>query len=193
MSHLIPDTRRVRRDAIYSREELTVIGKYKDEYKTQTTREARKFCMKKILLDMFTYWDERGNIAADEEDNVERARVSQFHTLISLSDPNDIKELTAWVRNNWRPTSTTTDFGNPNLKIKAINVVWDKHRDLVEAELRNILQVDRLVDGDARIFQQRNAAAKRVLDNMDEADRNQIYQLVELWRTQGYPEHIRRE
>ena len=97
------------------------------------------------------------------------------------------------MRNNWRSASTSTNFVNPNLKIKAINVVWDKHRDLVEAELRNILQVDRLVDGDPRIFQQRNTAAKRVLDNMDEADRNQIYGLVELWRSQGYPEHIRRE
>ena len=37
--------------------------------------------MKKILLDVFTYWDERGNIAADEEDNVERARVSQLKPL----------------------------------------------------------------------------------------------------------------
>jgi hypothetical protein len=97
------------------------------------------------------------------------------------------------VRNNWRSAATSTNFVNPNLKIKAINVVWDKHRDLVEAELRNILEVDRLVDGDPRIFQQRNTAAKRVLDNMDEADRNQIYGLVELWRSQGYPEHIRRE
>jgi hypothetical protein len=79
MSHLIPDTRRLRRDAIYSREELKVIGKYKDEYKIQTTREARKHVMKKILLDMFTYWDELGNIAADEEDNVERARVSRLN------------------------------------------------------------------------------------------------------------------
>ena len=73
------------------------------------------------------------------------------------------------MRNNWRPTSTT-NFTNLNLKIKAINVVWEMHKDLVEAELRNILQVDRLEDGDPRIFQQRNAAAKRVLDNMDEAD-----------------------
>ena len=76
------------------------------------------------------------------------------------------------MQNNWRPTSTTTHFANSNYKIKAINVVWDKHRDLVEAELRNILQVDRLVDGDPRNFQQRNTAAKRVLDNMDEADRD---------------------
>ena len=104
----------------------------------------------------------------------------------------NIKELIAWVRNNWRPTSST-NFANPNLKIKAINVVWDIHRDLVEEELMNILQVDRLVDGDPRIFQQRNTAAKHVLDNMDEADRNQIHRLVELWKTQGYPEHIRRE
>ena len=104
----------------------------------------------------------------------------------------NIKELIAWVRNNWRPTSST-NFANPNLKIKAINVVWDIHRDLVEEELMNILQVDRLVDGDPRIFQQRNTAAKRVLDSMDKADCNQIHRLVELWKTQGYPEHIRRE
>ena len=75
MSQLIPDTRRQRRDAIYTKEEMTVIGKYKEEYRTRTTKEERKHVMMKILLDIFTYWDERGNIAADDEENAERARV----------------------------------------------------------------------------------------------------------------------
>ena len=103
-----------------------------------------------------------------------------------------IKDLIHWVRNTWRTQAPST-FANPNLKIKAINVVWDTHRDLVNAELRNILQVDQLVDGDPRIFQQRNTAAKRVLDNMDQADRDEINQLVEVWKMEGYPEHIQRE
>ena len=103
-----------------------------------------------------------------------------------------MKDLIYWVRNTWRNQAPSI-FANLNHKIKAINVVWDTHRDLVNAELRNILQVDQLVDGDPRIFQQRNTAAKRVLDNMDQADRDEINQLVEVWKMEGYPEHIQRE
>ena len=88
MFQLVPDTRRPRRDAIYSREELRIIGKYKDEYKTQSSKEMRKHVMKKILLDIFTFWDEQGNIAADEADNVERARVR-----ICLIDLNDYLKI----------------------------------------------------------------------------------------------------
>src|ERR1700682_4312736 len=86
MPQLVPNTNRPRRDAIYSKEEMVVLGKYKDEYKTQTTKEMRKHAMKKILLAIFTYWDDRGNIAADEEDNADRARVV---LLISIFDPSD--------------------------------------------------------------------------------------------------------
>src|SRR6202171_5244540 len=191
MPQLVPNTNRPRRDAIYSKEEMVVLGKYKDEYKTQTTKEMRKHAMKKILLAIFTYWDDRGNIAADEEDNTDRARVVLS---IFIFDPSDCDSEGTYcmVRNNWRP-EPTTKFVNPNLKITAINVVWDLHKDLVEEELRNILGVDRLEDGDPRIFQQRNAAAKRVLLNMDEADRIKVYGLVELRRTQGNPEHIQRK
>src|ERR1700682_3306958 len=120
----------------------------------------------------------------------EPGEFSQFPYLTPLIVT--LKELIAWVRNNWRP-EPTTKFVNPNLKITAINVVWDLHKDLVEEELRNILGVDRLEDGDPRIFQQQNAVAKRVLLNMDEADRIKVYGLVELRRTQGNPEHIQRK
>ena len=77
MSQLVPDIRRPRRDAVYTREEMNVFGKYKKEYKALATKEMRKPMMKKILFDLFSFWDQQGNIAADEEDNVDRARVSQ--------------------------------------------------------------------------------------------------------------------
>ena len=84
MSQLVPKIRRLRRDAIYTLEEMAVIGKHKVEYKLQTTKEARKQVMQKILLDIFTYWDQRGNIAADEEENVDRAKVSQLNLMSFL-------------------------------------------------------------------------------------------------------------
>lgn len=66
-------------------------------------------------------------------------------------------------------------------------------KDAVEAELLDILQVDQLDPNHPGIFQQRNAAAKRVIDKMSERERAKLNSIVELRRSQGHPDHIRRE
>ena len=65
-----------RKDAFYSREELSVIGKYKEEYREQTTREARAEILKtKILPDIFNFWLEKGTAPKGEEESTRRMKV----------------------------------------------------------------------------------------------------------------------
>ena len=76
MSRLILPTRKPRKDALYSREEMQVISKYKEEYKEQTTQALRAHVLKnKILVDIFNYWDDIGNIPTNEEDISDRVKV----------------------------------------------------------------------------------------------------------------------
>lgn len=102
------------------------------------------------------------------------------------------QQLAVWVRNNWRPYSTTSET-KPNLKINQINVVWETQRETVEDELREILGVAELDPKHPGYFQQRNAAAKRALQKMNEQELVEINAIVDERRTHGNPDHIKRE
>jgi hypothetical protein len=74
----IPKTRKSRKDSRYSREEMQVISKYKQEYREQTTRELRGNVFKaKILVDLFNLWLEEGKAPDTEEDSANRMKVTQ--------------------------------------------------------------------------------------------------------------------
>ena len=76
MSHLIPKTKKTRRGTLYSRDELVVISKHKEEYKEQTTKTLRAHVFRtKILVDIFNYWDAQGTLPADEERCIEQVKV----------------------------------------------------------------------------------------------------------------------
>ena len=68
MAHRIPTvTKHPRRGAQFSRKEIEVISKYKDEYKEQTTRPLRANVLRnKIMVDLFNYWDDQGTLPSDE-------------------------------------------------------------------------------------------------------------------------------
>jgi hypothetical protein len=104
----------------------------------------------------------------------------------------NIQELACWVRNNWRPYSTDPET-KPIIKVNAIDVVWQTQKAAVEDELKKILEVTELASNDPRCFQQRTAAAKRVLENMTERERAAIKATVEERRLQGNPVTIQRE
>jgi len=72
-------------------------------------------------------------------------------------------------------------------------MVWQTHRETVEEELRDILGVEELDAKDPACFQQRNAAAKRVLEKMNEQEKAEMKAVTEEMRTRGNPEPVRRE
>jgi hypothetical protein len=78
------------------------------------------------------------------------------------------------------------------MKMRAIDFVWETHRDEVEAELRTLLGVEDLDNRDPRYFQQRNAAAKLALENMSVEERAEMDLALETRRKEGNLEHIRR-
>ncbi len=76
MSTQNPKTRKPRKDAYYTREEIRVINIHKEEYKQQTTRELRGHIFKtKILVDLFNLWVEQGNAPDNEEESTNRIKV----------------------------------------------------------------------------------------------------------------------
>ena len=85
-----------------------------------------------------------------------------------------------------------TELSNPRIKVKAINVIWETHREAVETELKKLLEVEELDPHEPQCFQQRNTAAKQVLDNMSLQEKAKIEEMVESRRSEGNPEHIRR-
>ena len=79
MSHLIPTTRKPRRGTCYSRDEITVLSKYKAEYKDQTTQALKAHVLQnKILIDIFNYWDMQKTLPADEEACIEQVKVNEM-------------------------------------------------------------------------------------------------------------------
>ena len=64
--------------------------------------------------------------------------------------------------------------------------------DEVEEELKMLLDVVELDSRDPRYFQQRNAAAKLVLNKMSVQERAELDLALELRRTEGHPEHVQR-
>jgi hypothetical protein len=95
------------------------------------------------------------------------------------------------VRNNWRPNVNATQF-NPNIKIRAIDYVWETQRDAVEEELKILLGVDELDHKDPRCFQQRNAAAKLALEKMSVEEKAEVELGLETRRAEGNPESVQR-
>jgi hypothetical protein len=78
------------------------------------------------------------------------------------------------------------------MKIRAIDYVWETHRDEVEEELKTLLGVEELDQKDPRYFQQRNAAAKLALQKMSVEDRAVLELDLEKRRAEGNPEGIQR-
>ena len=103
MSHRIPTTKKPRRGALYSREEIEVISKYKEEYKDQTTRALRAHVMRnKILVDIFNYWDLQGTLPSDEVVCGERVKVNDNQLKSSTFNKNN-----RWLRKSQPGFETT--------------------------------------------------------------------------------------
>ena len=71
--------------------------------------------------------------------------------------------------------------------------MWQTHKAAVEDELRDILGVYELDSKNLGYFQQRNVAAKRVLDKMNEQEKEDIRAIVEDRKAQGNLTPIKRE
>ena len=70
------NARKARQDSKYSREERAVIGKYKAEYRSQTTMDQRGHIFKSsILPDIFNHWTNNGTEPIAEDEMKEKVKV----------------------------------------------------------------------------------------------------------------------
>ena len=70
--------RRPRKDALYSREEMIILNKHKEEYRQQTSQELRANVFRtKILVDIGNYWIDNCTLPNTDEETVQRTKVSQ--------------------------------------------------------------------------------------------------------------------
>lgn len=102
------------------------------------------------------------------------------------------QDLAYWVRNNWRPYSLVYET-KVNVKVNLLQVVWKTQKDAAENELRDILGVQELLPSHPGYFQQRNAAAKHVMDKMNEQKKIEFQTKVKEMRAECHPESIQRE
>ena len=73
-----------RKDSRYSTDEKKVLEKYKHEYRKTTTPEERYDLLRnRILVDIFNYWYEKGEVTPEigEIALSERIRVTKFNIL----------------------------------------------------------------------------------------------------------------
>lgn len=72
-------------------------------------------------------------------------------------------------------------------------MVWSEYRDLVEAELKNMLDIDTVDFSNQEVFQKRLPAAKIVLNNMNAGQQEEIYAKVEQYKETGLPKERQRQ
>ncbi|KAF8810541.1 hypothetical protein BYT27DRAFT_7209334 [Phlegmacium glaucopus] len=150
MAAIPPKPRQPQKDGRYTQVEKEIIGKYKEEYRLLTTRELQGQLMReRILPVIFNYWNDQGNGPMNEEDWRSRQQA-----------------LATWIQNNWRPMATTMEQKATVIRVNALDVLWDEHRDLAEKELKGILNMTSVNGEQQRSFEQRTHACKCVLDRM---------------------------
>jgi hypothetical protein len=66
--------RKGRKECQYTKQEIAVMAKYKDEFKTTTGKERDHVLRGKLLVDLFNFWHKRGRHVA-KEDMEEQAAV----------------------------------------------------------------------------------------------------------------------
>ena len=76
------------------------------------------------------------------------------------------------------------------MKIRAIDLVWEIHKDAVEEELKLLLGVEELDNRDPQYFQQRNAAAKLALEKMSVVESAEMQLALEKRRAEGNSERV---
>jgi hypothetical protein len=97
-----------------------------------------------------------------------------------------------WLANNWRPYATEKGVKN-NLRTTYIDILWDKRKDEVEAELKKMLNVTELDNSKQEVFKLRTTACKLVFERYNEQEKQEIRTLLAIHKVTGNDERTRRQ
>jgi hypothetical protein len=101
-----------------------------------------------------------------------------------------LQELAYWIRNNWRPITTTAEQKAVSVKVNPINLVWELHRPAVEERLKTMLGIGNIDWENRRVFEIRTTACKDVLEGMNPQDRAAFDATLNARRQQGNPVNV---
>ncbi|KAF8802332.1 hypothetical protein BYT27DRAFT_7112774, partial [Phlegmacium glaucopus] len=171
-----PKARQPRKQGLYTPVEKEIFGKFKEEYRSSSTRELRGQLMReKILPAIFNYWNDQGIGPMNDEEWKSRQQA-----------------LATWIRNNWRPVAALTEHKSLII-VNPLNIIWKEHTEAVHKELKLMLDVMCVDWTDPRFFAQRTHACKQVLDSMSPQDRAAFDAKVEARKREGNPENTQHE
>lgn len=168
----------------YTEQERQLLEPFREIYRSESNRDVRKHIWRsKILTAMFNHWTDNARIQISEEEFHRRVAVSfaAAHVMMIILT---YQVLAKWVANNWRPYSTEK-AAKGIMRTTYIDVLWRERKDDVMNELKRMLGVTDFDKGDQRVFMQRTAAAKRVYEQMNEQEKQEINKLVELYKEEG--------
>ena len=75
----------------------------------------------------------------------------------------------------------------------AIDVLWREGRKDVKEELKKMLNIEEIDFAIQKVFTQRTKVAKKVLMNMTPAQREELYDKVDKYKSKGLPEDVQRQ
>jgi len=80
-----------------------------------------------------------------------------------------------------------------NIRISPLEIIWSEYKDLVETELKQMLDINTVDFSNPEVFRKRLAAAKNVLDNMNAGEQEEVFAKVEQYKEKGLPEDRQRQ
>ena len=99
-----------------------------------------------------------------------------------------------WIRNNWRPTSSTNvEKDTGTYRVTTLDVIWHTFQEKVYEELKDILDVSEVDTSTKGFFIHRTAAAKRVYEKMTKKDQEWVQAEVKNWKTHSLPQAVQRQ
>ena len=102
------------------------------------------------------------------------------------------QNLSAWIRNNWRPYYTHTGLVPKERKKSRLDVIWMDMKEKVKSEISAMMEEEGLTSELTAddIFRRRTAAAKRVYQMLSPDDQAAVQKKIDN-RTDVVPDEIK--
>jgi hypothetical protein len=106
--------------------------------------------------------------------------------------PNCEQNLSAWIRNNWRPYHTHRGLVPNERKKSRLDIIWMEMKEKVKDEIYAMMKEEGLSSEltAADIFKRRTTAAKRVYQSLSPDDQAAVQKKIDD-RTDVVPDEIK--
>jgi hypothetical protein len=163
--------RQPRKGCLYNSEELLVMNKHKEAYRSQTTQRDRESLLRTaIFVDIFNYWDFK-QIPLDEKEIKDRMQVWMSLLLHRFNSKSPNQALSQWIRNNWRPHKKANRAPSTR-KASYLDIVWRDMQSQVLEEIKALSQNTEPAPQEK--FKLRTTAARHVYESLTSEEKASI-------------------